>query len=65
MIITEVRIVVHNSKLFFIIPFYKNLFALGTAKARHTTRGRGHDYIHLWIKLLNQEFKFLEFKMQF
>ena len=53
MIITEVRIVVHNSKLFFIIPFYKNLFALGTAKARHTTRGRGHDYIRLWIKLLN------------
>ena len=54
MIITEVRIVVHNSKLFFIIPFYKNLFALGAAKARHATRGGGgHDYIHLWIKLLN------------
>ena len=41
MIITEVRIVVHNSKLFFIIPFYKNLFALGAAKARHATRGGG------------------------
>ena len=60
MIITEVRIVVHNSKLFFIIPFYKNLFALGAAKARHATRGGEAMIISIYGLNFSIKMKFLK-----